>query len=242
MLKPREGVAVLILGAGGFAHEVFAAASLFYKDFKIEDVCFVVEAGNEMNITSDGYSVVPEEKITEFVGHRDVDCYVAIGKPSIRRKAMESIAKIFEGKIMFPPLVPPGSSIMGNTQLGQGTIIMPGSVLTVGVTLDEFAFINIGCRIGHGVWVGAYSIVNPGCVLSGDVFIGNGVYLGSSVTVLPGLSICDDVIVGVGAVVAHSIKEPGIYVGIPAQKIKDHPENKIVSLANKIMPIGGKMQ
>jgi maltose O-acetyltransferase len=52
------------------------------------------------------------------------------------------------------------------------------------------------------------------------VTIGDRVWLGVGVTVLPGVTIGDDVVVGAGAVVTRDCLEPGVYVGIPAVRIK----------------------
>ena len=44
--------------------------------------------------------------------------------------------------------------------------------------------------------------------------------IGGGAFVNPNLSICSDVIVGSGSVVINDISEPGIYAGVPANKIK----------------------
>ena len=44
---------------------------------------------------------------------------------------------------------------------------------------------------------------------------------GAGSTIIDKVKICDYVVIGAGAVVTDDITKPGIYVGIPARKIKE---------------------
>lgn len=88
----------------------------------------------------------------------------------------------------------------------------------------ELVTIGSDCFIGHGV-VFINDTFSQGGPARGDKskwkksLIGNYVSIGSNATILP-VSICDHVVIGAGAVVVKDIKEPGIYVGNPAKKIR----------------------
>jgi len=233
---PRDGAFVMVMGANGFAMEVMAAAGIFYKDFGPADGAFVVEDDSPMiGEKAMGFPVIAESDVKRTSQGRQVDCYVAIGQPSIRRRVVGVMEEALGDAVEFPALIPPGTSIMGQLAIGRGVAIMPGCVLTVGVQLHEFSFINAGCCLMHGVKVGAYSGINPRSILSGEVTIGEDVYVGSAVTVLPGVSVCDTVVIGAGAVVVDSITQPGVYVGSPSRRIKDHPASHIVTVPGKIV-------
>ena len=49
--------------------------------------------------------------------------------------------------------------------------------------------------------------------------IGSNVSIGMNSIVLCGVTICDNVIVGVNSVVGSSIREPGVYSGVPARRV-----------------------
>jgi maltose O-acetyltransferase len=51
--------------------------------------------------------------------------------------------------------------------------------------------------------------------------IGDGCWLGASALVLPGVEIANGCIIGAGAVVVQNTKPNGLYVGVPAKRIKD---------------------
>ena len=57
------------------------------------------------------------------------------------------------------------------------------------------------------------------------VSIRNNVWIGMGVSILGGPHIEDDVIVGAGSLVKGTLESNGIYVGVPAKRIKDvYPE------------------
>ena len=60
----------------------------------------------------------------------------------------------------------------------------------------------------------------------GPIKIGNNVYIGTNVIILPNVSICDNVIIAAGAVVSKNIIDDGVYVGVPAKRIKSYNQYK----------------
>ena len=52
------------------------------------------------------------------------------------------------------------------------------------------------------------------------IIIGDNVQIGAGAIILPGVTITNNVIIGAGCVVSKNITQSGIYVGIPAKKIK----------------------
>jgi maltose O-acetyltransferase len=53
--------------------------------------------------------------------------------------------------------------------------------------------------------------------------IGDGVWLGVGTTILPGVEIGEGCVVGAGSLVARSCAPNGLYVGVPARRIKELP-------------------
>jgi maltose O-acetyltransferase len=53
------------------------------------------------------------------------------------------------------------------------------------------------------------------------ITIGDGSWLGASTMVLPGVEIANGCIIGAGSVVVQNTKPNGLYVGVPAKRIKD---------------------
>ena len=110
--------------------------------------------------------------------------------------------------------VGPFVEIQNDVIVGNNTRIQSHSFICSNVSIGEF------CFIGHGVMFTNDKFTDK--KLSKNFLstnIGNKVYIGSNATILP-ISICDNVVIGAGSVVTKDIKEPGIYAGNPAKKLK----------------------
>ncbi|MFM4852726.1 acyltransferase [Aeromonas caviae] len=101
-----------------------------------------------------------------------------------------------------------------------------------GLTINDYVYINAanGISLGKNVSISAgaklislkLNYVAEGAYehIGGPILIGSNVQIGAGSIILPGVSICSNVIVGAGCIVSKSITEPGIYVGVPARKIR----------------------
>ena len=119
-----------------------------------------------------------------------------------------------------------------------GATIGDGCVLKASMLGSEPWLITIGNHVllAEGVKIlthdGAGFCLNYGnkepvrMDMWGTVKIGNNVYVGTNAIISSNIEIVDNVIVGAGAVVTKSIVEDGVYVGIPAKRIKSFDEWK----------------
>lgn len=121
----------------------------------------------------------------------------------------------------------------------------------MGVVFDEHSFANIGfikvpntqtvnkvyigknvsiapnvvciceANANNGIKINAYPYVANQATCKGDIHIEDEVWLGANVIILPGITIGKCSIVGAGSVVTKSLPPYGVYVGVPAKRIKD---------------------
>lgn len=76
-------------------------------------------------------------------------------------------------------------------------------------------------QIGHNVRIGAHTAV-AGCTgIAGSTTIGKYCLIGGGVGIVGHLEICDRVIITAMSGIGHSIKQPGVYSGSPAQTNAD---------------------
>jgi len=108
------------------------------------------------------------------------------------------------------------------------------------------SFINVGAFIdgcdsvvlGEGVRVGPYARILTGShqyhnsvlrrrvsepVVAAGVRIERGAWIGMGTTILPGVTVAEGCIVGAGAVVVSDTQPNGLYLGVPAKRVKDLP-------------------
>ena len=113
----------------------------------------------------------------------------------------------------------PFVEIQKNVTIGKRTKIQSHSFIC------ELVDIGDDCFIAHGVMF-INDTFKSGKPADGDknkwknTQVGNNVSIGSNSTILP-VTICSNVVIGAGSVVTKDIKEPGIYAGNPARKIRD---------------------
>lgn len=93
--------------------------------------------------------------------------------------------------------------------LGNNITIGENCCVAFGVT-----FINSTHRIGDKYKRGGVGITK-------SIFIGDGCWIGANVTILPGIEIGAGCIIGAGALVTKNCKPNGLYVGVPAKRIRD---------------------
>ncbi len=135
----------------------------------------------------------------------------------------------------------------GTLVAGPGTVIEPGikvrgrATLTLGrgcfvnddayfdceadVVVGDFSLLAAGVTVltSEHEMRGPESDLAYGPPVARPVTIGAQVWLGARAIVLPGVTIGDDCVVGAGAVVTHSCPPGGVYVGVPARRIRDTP-------------------
>lgn len=191
-----------IIGAGGFAREVKAAIGDPSIKFFVDDEYMNPESGVY------GLSKFDPEKY---------QVVVAVGDPTDR----ENIVKRLPENTKYFTFIDPSSIILDeNIQIGEGSIICAGSIITTNVKLGKHTHLNLLTTIGHDTQIGDYFTTAPGTKVSGNCNIEDRVYFGTNSSVRQKVDICSDVTIGLNAGVVKNITESGVYVGVPAKKIK----------------------
>ncbi len=192
----------VLIGAGGFAREIKAHMN------KPEIFCFV----DDEYYTNEPYL----RKLSEF-NPLTQKALVAVGDPSDRKAIVQ---KLPENTKFFSFIHPSVQILDNNIEIGDGSIICAGSILTTNIKIGKHAHLNLQTTIGHDCVIGDYFTTSPGVKISGNCNIGNFVYIGTNTSVKQKININDFVTIGLNAGVVKDILESGVYVGVPAKKIK----------------------
>lgn len=100
----------------------------------------------------------------------------------------------------------------GNNQVGSDVTLRFNATIAREVTVEDGVFISPNVMTIYSDHKGQ---AHPGTV------IGKGSHIGTNAVIDHGIKIAPGSVVGAMALVTHDIESPGIYVGIPAKKIKD---------------------
>ncbi len=206
-----------IFGTSGFAREVAdVAAEVGYRPV------FLARDRDELEVWTFSDDVMLE---ADLVGRPDMPVAMGIGDNAVRRK----VAARYAGSLAFPVLVHPGASF-GRGQRDaiaarRGVIVCAGVRFTNNIRVGDFAVFNLNATIGHDVVVEDFVNIAPGACISGNVHLGTGSWIGTGAAVNQGtgevpLRVGADVVVGSGAVVVGDCEDGGVYVGVPARRIR----------------------
>jgi acetyltransferase-like isoleucine patch superfamily enzyme len=123
-----------------------------------------------------------------------------------------------------------GCSVGADTFIGPFVEIQRGVAIGRNCRIQSHTFIcelvtiGDGCFIGHGVMF-VNDLLKDGGPARGDrskwraTKLGNRVSIGSNCTILP-VEIADGTVIGAGAVVVRDIRQPGVYAGNPARRLR----------------------
>lgn len=188
-----------LFGYGGHAREVACQID--------QEVTFFVDNEYANNIAKPISEFNPEEYVM----------MVAVADSNDRKAIVDKLPK----ETKYFTYIHPTVHIMdGNIEVGEGSFIGANSILTTNIKIGKHALLNRGNHIGHDCVIGDYFSAMPNAVVGGDVTISNKVYLGSCSNIREKIKITANTTIGMNAAIVKNITESGVYVGVPAKKLK----------------------
>ena len=188
-----------LFGYGGHAKEVACQMG--------KEVTFFVDDEYSNNIAKPISTFNPKEYMM----------IVAVADSKDRARVINKLPK----ETKYFTFIHPSAHIMDdNIEIGYGSFIGANSILTTNIKLGNHTLLNRGNHIGHDSVAGNFFSMMPCAVIGGNVTLGDNVYLGSCSNVREKIYVNSNVVIGMNAAVVKDIKTPGVYVGVPAKKIK----------------------
>jgi len=206
---------IIIVGAGGFAREVYSWANDAFskKNYKIKGFLsynqkdldgFNVKVGVLGN--DDNYKI---DKNDLFI--------IAIGNIDIKKRAVKKLKK---RGAKFISLIHPTSLIIPTAKIGEGVVICPYCLISDNVQLDDFVMMNTYASCGHDVKVGKYSILSPYVALNGFVKLENEVFVGTHATVIAYKKVGFKSKISANSVVIKDVLANRTVIGVPGKAIQ----------------------
>ena len=216
MAQSKNMKNLIIIGAGGFGREMFAAAREavgYGEEFRIKG--FLDGKASALDGFS-GYPAIIGSPETYAI--EDGDVFVtALGNISARRRCS---AMIEERGGRFIPIVHRTASLGPNVTVGDGAFIAHNAVLTADISVGRHSCVFHGTVIGHDTvledFTHVYSLVSVG----GGVRIREGAAVFPGARIVPRIEIGEGSVVGIGSAVVRSV-DPGTTVfGVPARHLE----------------------
>lgn len=218
----KNGIAVGLYGAGGFAREIMpllkSSASVFVPPAAVAvDKLFFMET-TPTEKQANGYPIISED---DFFG---IDCHDKLFNVAIASSvAREEIAERCIKRGAKPLSILAASAIVyDNNEIGEGAIICANCMITSNVKVGKFFHLNIYSYVAHDCVIGDYVTFAPNVHCNGNVHIHDHAYIGTGAVIKQGSSakplvIGEGAVIGMGAVVTKDVPPHTTVVGNPAR-------------------------
>jgi len=135
------------------------------------------------------------------------------------------------------------ASIREDVEIGEKTVVGRGVSIENKCTIGKRVKIETEAYITAFSTIEDYCFIAPEVTFSNDNFLGRtedrkkyfkgptlkkGARIGANATILPGITVGEDTVVGAGSVVTHDLEPRKVYVGVPAQYLKDVPKEELL--------------
>lgn len=210
---------IVIIGAGGHA-KVIADIILKRKGLlneKLNIVGFLDDRYNNLEYTKIfDIPILGDINLIEKLEQEKKYSYViGIGNNKIREKISSKFSNL-----NYYTAIHPKSVIGIDVVIEDGTVVMANVVINSGTKIGKHCILNTGSIIEHDNRIEDYCHISVGARLAGNVSVGKFTWIGVGATVKNNICIAKKIVVGAGGVVVDNIEKEGIYVGIPAKKLK----------------------
>lgn len=221
-MNDMDGVKnLIIIGAGGFAREVY----LLLQNAKVfldrEEVSCNLKGFLEGNISlsKEQHELLPLPllgTIETYIPEKNDVFICAIGSPKVRKIICAIAAK---KRYKFVIVVSAAASIADINNIEEGCIFCAYALISSNVKIGKHVIVNTFSGIGHDSIVGDFTTISSQCDITGNVLVGSGTYWGSGSRAIPHSKICDNATIGAGSVVIRKVKANTTVFGVPAVEI-----------------------
>lgn len=205
---------LLIIGCGGHGRVVADAA----REMGYDRIAFLDDAYRSFGASEPWRVLGPLDMMAAL---RD-EWPEAIAASGTNARRLAAHRDLLRHGYVAVSIVHPSAVVSRAAHLGSGVFVAPAAVVNTGARIDDAVIVNTGARIDHDSVVEAGAHIAPGAILAGNVHVGQRTMLGAGSAVRQGVEIGADITVGVGAAVVSDLTAPGVYVGVPAAKLRDN--------------------
>jgi sugar O-acyltransferase (sialic acid O-acetyltransferase NeuD family) len=210
---------ILIVGANGLGKEVAYHINSINKikpSFKI--VGFIDD--NPMVMDNEViYGVTVVGNLNDLLANKfDVkNICIAIANNNVRFSIVE---KLKGSGFVFPNIIDPSVNFDSSNSIGYGNIVGHYAMLTCNISIGNFNVLNGSSGIGHDVTIGDFNLFGPRTSISGCVKIGTLNTFNLNSSIIQNITIGNGNTVNLHSCLFKSIKDGGVYFGVPAMKQK----------------------
>ncbi len=210
--KPK----IILIGGGGHCKAVIDVIETENK-FKISGI---IDLPDKLGQSILDYKIIGADNDIPQLAKQFKYFFITVGhiQTPVLRIKLFNLVKKSGGEL--PVIISPNAHVSKYAKIGEGTIIMHNTIINAGSEIGNNCIINNKALIEHDCRIGNNCHISTNAIINGNCIVGNNCFAGSNSVIKNGITIAQSTIIGIGAVVTKDLTESGVYVGIPAQKIK----------------------
>ncbi|QNF28483.1 acetyltransferase [Metabacillus elymi] len=206
---------IIIYGTGGHSKVVMDAIE---KSGQYTIYGFIDDYYNDNRVDLQ-YKYIGDHASLKGIMNNIYGGVIAVGDNWIRSNIVSKIKGDFPS-FKFVTVIHPSAVIGGETEIGDGTVIMAGVVVNCHTKIGEHCILNTMSSVDHDCFIDDYVSIAPGATLGGNVCVGSYSAISLGANVIHSKKIGAHSVVGAGATVLNNIDSQVVAYGTPAKVIR----------------------
>ncbi|WP_206486231.1 acetyltransferase [Thalassotalea sp. G2M2-11] len=204
---------LLIIGAGGHGRVIAdcADASRQFSEIAFLDDSYPERADNL------AWPIIDKSSLWKCY-QEQYSFALAIGNNRARLALFQALTS---ADAHLPNIIHPSAVISHHSSLGSGNVVFANAVINPGTKIANACIINTGATIDHDCQLADAVHISPGANLAGGVNVDEQSWFGVGSCSIQAINIAKNCQIGAGAAVTKNTQANGLYVGVPAKRIKD---------------------
>ncbi|UFH46672.1 serine acetyltransferase [Flavobacterium galactosidilyticum] len=210
---------ILIIGASGLGKEVaYYIKSINKINPRFKIIGFIDDNPNVLG-SDIIYGIKVVGNLSDILSNRiEVkNICIAIANNTVRTSIVE---KLKDMNFIFPNIIDPSVDFDNSNRIGLGNIIGHHVMFTCNISIGNFNILNGTSGFGHDVTIGDFNLFGPRTSISGCVKIGKLNTFNLNSSIIQNITVGDRNTVNLHSCLFKSIKDDGVYFGVPAMKQK----------------------
>ena len=207
---------IVLIGGGGHCRscvDVIEAAGCFA-------IAGIIDAAVPAGHMAAGYPVVGDDSYLPEAIRAHANVLITVGqiRSAETRARLFALAKRLGAAL--PAVISPDAIVSSRAVVGEGTIVMHRAVVNANAQIGANTIINTGAIVEHDARIEDHCHISTGAIINGGCAIGSGSFVGSGAVLAECVTVPQGTIVAAGSVVLKSLDASGLYVGIPARRMR----------------------
>jgi sugar O-acyltransferase (sialic acid O-acetyltransferase NeuD family) len=204
---------LIIYGNGRIARIIYQ-----YVKNQYDVACFTVEKDYLVDLTMEGFPVLPFEGIEQAYSPHENNMLVAVGYVQMNRVRQKKALEAKDKGYKLINYVHPTVHLHDDLVMGENNVILDQVSVQPGVSIGNNNFIWSNAVVAHGCTVEDNCWITSGTTIAGDSTIKSGSFLGVNSTIGHNLVIGTHNFIGANSLIVRSTASDAVYISRESEK------------------------